>query len=64
MESVRLEHENTIELVLVTLRDRVEEWRWFLNEEKDLIILKEMNQELYEVKAHSGSLLLLFQYIA
>ena len=35
MESVQLEHENVTELVLVTLRDGVEERRRFSNEEKD-----------------------------
>lgn len=47
MESVQLEHENATELVLVTLRDGVEEGR---NEEKDPIISKELNEEPYEVK--------------
>lgn len=36
------------ELVLVTLRDRVEEGK--TNEEKDPITLKELNEEPYEVK--------------
>ena len=45
-----MEHENVTELVLVTLRDRVEEGGRFLNEEKDLMTLKEMNVEPYEVK--------------
>ena len=35
MESVQLEHENVTELVLVSLRDGVEEGRRFSNEEKD-----------------------------
>lgn len=35
MDSVQLEHENVTELVLVTLRDGVEEGRRFLNEERD-----------------------------
>ncbi|KAG4187280.1 hypothetical protein ERO13_A08G093662v2 [Gossypium hirsutum] len=45
MESVQLEHENVTEFVLVTLRDIVEEWRRFSNEEKDPITLKELNEE-------------------
>nr|CAD1835832.1 unnamed protein product [Ananas comosus var. bracteatus] len=47
MESVQLEHENVTELVLVTLRDGVEEGRRFSNEEKDPITSKELNEELY-----------------
>jgi small subunit ribosomal protein S12 len=35
MESVQLEYENVTQLVLVSLRDRVEEGRRLLNEEKD-----------------------------
>lgn len=35
MGSVQLEHENVTKLVLVTLRDRVEERRRFSNVEKD-----------------------------
>ena len=35
MESVQLEHENVTELVLVTLRDGMEEGSRFSNEEKD-----------------------------
>ncbi|KAE8714603.1 30S ribosomal protein S12 [Hibiscus syriacus] len=46
MESVQLEHENVIEFVLVTLRDRVEEGRRFSNEEKDPMTSKELNEEL------------------
>ena len=34
MESVQLEHENVTELVLVTLRNGVEEGKRFLNEDK------------------------------
>ncbi|MFQ6647650.1 hypothetical protein Gotur_021128 [Gossypium turneri] len=45
MESVQLEHENVIEFVLVTLRDRVEEGRRFLNEEKNPMTSKELNEE-------------------
>ena len=45
-----MEHENVTELVLVTLRDGVEEGRRFSNEEKDPIISKELNEEPYEVK--------------
>ena len=45
MESVQLEHENVIELVLVTLLDGVEEGRRFLNEEKDPMTSKELNGE-------------------
>ena len=37
MESVQLEHENVTELVLVTLRNGVEEGKKFSNEEKDPI---------------------------
>ncbi|MBA0665915.1 hypothetical protein Goklo_002383 [Gossypium klotzschianum] len=50
MESVQLEHENVIEFVLVTLRDRVEEGRRFSNEEKNPMTSKELNEESYEVK--------------
>ena len=50
MESVRLEHENVTELVLVTLRGRVEEGKRFSNEEKDPITSKELNEEPYEGK--------------
>jgi small subunit ribosomal protein S12 len=50
MESVQLKHENVTELVLVTLRDGVEEGRRFSNEEKDPIPSKELNEEPYEVK--------------
>jgi hypothetical protein len=50
MESVQLEHENVTELVLVTLRDGVEEGRRFSNEEKDPSTSKELNEEPYEVK--------------
>ena len=35
MESVQLEHENVTQLVLVSLRDGVEEGRRLANEEKD-----------------------------
>ncbi|KAF6139253.1 hypothetical protein GIB67_038158, partial [Kingdonia uniflora] len=45
IESVQLEYENVTELVLVTLGDGVEEWRRFSNEEKDLMTLKELNEE-------------------
>ena len=37
MESVQLEHENVTQLVLVSLRDGVEEGRRLSNEEKDPI---------------------------
>ena len=50
MESVQLEHENVTQLVLVTLRDGVEEGRRLSNEEKDPMISKELNEEPYEVK--------------
>ena len=45
-------NENVTELVLVTLRDGVEEGRRLSNEEKDPIpiISKELNEEPYEVK--------------
>lgn len=49
-ESVQLEHENVTELVLVTLRDGVEEGGRFSNEEKDPMTSKELNEEPYEVK--------------
>ena len=35
MESVQIEHENVTQLVLVSLRDGVEEGRRLSNEEKD-----------------------------
>jgi len=35
MKSLQLEHENVTELVLVTLRNGVEEGKKFSNEEKD-----------------------------
>jgi hypothetical protein len=35
MQSVQLEHENVTQLILVSLRDGVEEGRRFSNEEKD-----------------------------
>ena len=35
MESIQLEHENVTQLVLVSLRDGVEEGRRLSNEEKD-----------------------------
>lgn len=35
MESIQLEHENVTQLVLVSLRDGVEEGRRLPNEEKD-----------------------------
>ena len=43
MESVQLEHENVNELVLVTLRGRVEEGKRFSNEEKGPIQLLRKN---------------------
>ena len=49
-KSLQLEHENVTELVLVTLRNGVEEGKKFSNEEKDPITSKELNEELYEVK--------------
>ncbi|KAL2235836.1 UNVERIFIED_CONTAM: 30S ribosomal protein S7, chloroplastic [Sesamum indicum] len=48
MESVQLEHENVTKLVLVTLRDRVEEGRGFSSAEKDPMNSKELNEEPYE----------------
>ncbi|KAM7460586.1 hypothetical protein LguiB_036064 [Lonicera macranthoides] len=50
MESVQLEHENVTKLVLVTLRDGVEEGRGFSNAEKDPMTSKELNEEPYEMK--------------
>ncbi|KAF9595593.1 hypothetical protein IFM89_001065 [Coptis chinensis] len=50
MESVPLEHENVTELVLVALRDGVEEGRRFSNEEKDPMTSKELNEEPYELQ--------------
>jgi len=46
MENVQLEHENVTQLVLVTLRDGVEEGRRFSNKEKDQIPItsKELNE--------------------
>ena len=49
MESIQLEHENVIKLVLDTLWDRVEERR-FSNEGKNPMGSKELNAETYEVK--------------
>ncbi|KAF8029821.1 hypothetical protein BT93_E2293 [Corymbia citriodora subsp. variegata] len=46
MESVQLEHENVTELVIVTLRDGVEEGRRFSNEKNDTMTLKELNEEI------------------
>ena len=48
MESVQLEHENVTQLVLVSLRDGVEEGRRLSNEEKDPFEIIE--REPYEVK--------------
>ncbi|KAK8310342.1 hypothetical protein V6Z11_D02G180000 [Gossypium hirsutum] len=45
MESVQLEHENVIEFLLVTLRDKVEEERRFSNEENDPMTSKELNKD-------------------
>ncbi|MFQ6654653.1 hypothetical protein Gotur_025552 [Gossypium turneri] len=45
MESVQLEHENVTEIVLVTLRDRVEEGKRFSNEENDPMTSKQLNEE-------------------
>ncbi|KAI5666689.1 hypothetical protein M9H77_16542 [Catharanthus roseus] len=45
MESVPLEHENVIKLVLVTLREGVEEGRGFSNAKKDPMNSKELNKE-------------------
>ncbi|RZC84032.1 hypothetical protein C5167_046818, partial [Papaver somniferum] len=45
-ESVQLEHENVTELVLVTLRDGVEEGRRFSN--RDPMTSKELNEEPYQ----------------
>ena len=41
---------NVTKLVLVTLRDGVEEGRGFSNAEKDPKTSKELNEEPYEVK--------------
>ena len=43
-------NENVTELVLVTLRNGVEEGKRFSNEEKDPMTSKELNEEPYEVK--------------
>ncbi|KAF1876942.1 hypothetical protein Lal_00033867 [Lupinus albus] len=56
-ESVQLEHENVTKLVLVTLRDGVEEGGRFSNEEKDPMTSKELNKESYEVKISCSVLL-------
>ena len=45
-----MEHENVTKLILVTLRDGVEERRGFSNAEKDPMNSKELNEEPYEVK--------------
>ena len=50
MESFQLEYENVIELALVTFGDEVEEGRRLFKEEKDPVLSKELNEELYEVK--------------
>lgn len=50
MERVQLKHENMTELVLVTLRDGVEEGRRFSNKGRDPMTSKELNEEPYEVK--------------
>lgn len=42
--------ENVTELVLVTLRNGVEEGKRFSNEEKDPMTSKELNGEPYEMK--------------
>ncbi|KAF8376865.1 hypothetical protein HHK36_031463 (chloroplast) [Tetracentron sinense] len=63
MESVQLEHENVTELVLVTLRDGVEEGRRFSNEEKDPMTSKELNEEPYEVKISSPECFSLCSYL-
>ncbi|KAF1884724.1 hypothetical protein Lal_00028610, partial [Lupinus albus] len=49
-ESVQLEHENVTELVLVTLRDGVEEGGRFSNEEKDPMTSKKLNEEPVAVR--------------
>ncbi|KAI5648553.1 hypothetical protein M9H77_34558 [Catharanthus roseus] len=51
MESVQLEHEIVTKLVLVTLRDRVEEGTGFSNAEKDPMNSKELNEE-FEITAY------------
>jgi F0F1-type ATP synthase membrane subunit b/b' len=43
-------NENVTELVLVTLRNGVEEGKRFSNEEKDPMTSKELNEEPYEMK--------------
>lgn len=43
-------YENVTELVLVTLRNGVEEGKRFSNEEKDPMTSKELNGEPYEMK--------------
>jgi len=49
MESVQLDYENVIELILVTLWDGMEEGRRFSNEENDPMISKQLNEESHEV---------------
>ncbi|KAG8492192.1 hypothetical protein CXB51_009618 [Gossypium anomalum] len=44
MESVQLKHENVTEFVLITLQDRVEKERRFLNEEKDPMTFERIEQ--------------------
>ena len=43
-------NENVTELVLVALRNGVEEGKRFSNEEKDPMTSKELNEEPYEMK--------------
>ena len=43
-------NENVTELVLVTLRNGVEEGKRFANEERDPMTSKELNGEPYEMK--------------
>jgi small subunit ribosomal protein S12 len=43
-------NENVTELVLVTLRNGVEEGKRFANEERDPMTSKELNEEPYEMK--------------
>jgi len=51
-ESVQLEHENVTELVLVTLRNGIEEGERFSNRTRKRIqwLQKKLNEEPYEVK--------------
>lgn len=52
MESVQLEHKNVTELVLITLRDGVEEGRRFSNKEEDPICHDPTRPGITHVEVH------------